>query len=306
MTALKNSQPEAAPEAPPEVTQEMIDLYDEYTHLTLDRRRFFDHLTRVAGGTAAACTLLPLLENNYAQAAMVAPDDRRVATHTVTFPGASGELTGYLARPTDVSPTERLPAVLVIHENRGLNPHIEDVTRRIALEGFIALGVDFLSPSGGTPADEDQAREMIGALDSATTIQNAVAAVDYLANHPETTGKVGAVGFCWGGAMANQVAVNSDAVSATVAYYGRQPAADQVAKIKAPMLMHYAGLDERINAGIPDFKSALDASGVDYEMFTYEGANHAFNNDTNAARYDQKAADLAWGRTIGFFKENLK
>mgnify|MGYP000681134737 FL=1 len=303
MTAVKTSNLETPK---PKLTQEMIDLYDEYTHLTLDRRRFFDHLTRIAGGTAAAYTLLPLLENNYAQAAMVAPDDRRVATHTVTFPGASGELTGYLARPTDVSPTERLPAVLVIHENRGLNPHIEDVTRRIALEGFIALGVDFLSPSGGTPADEDQAREMIGALDSATTIQNAVAAVDYLANHPETTGKVGAVGFCWGGAMANQVAVNSDAVSATVAYYGRQPAADQVAKIKAPMLMHYAGLDERINAGIPDFKSALDASGVDYEMFTYEGANHAFNNDTNAARYDQKAADLAWGRTIGFFKENLK
>ncbi len=302
MTAVETPKPKITPK----ITQEAIDLYDEYTHLTLDRRRFFDHLTRVAGGTAAACALLPLLQNNYAQAAMVAPDDSRVATSTVTFPGASGELTGYLARPTDVAVTENLPAVLVIHENRGLNPHIEDVTRRIALEGFVALGVDFLSPAGGTPADEDQAREMIRALDSATTIQNAVAAVDYLAKHPATTGKVGTVGFCWGGAMSNQVAVNSDAVSATVAYYGRQPSADQVAEIEAPMLMHYAGLDERINAGIPDFKSALDASGVDYEMFTYEGANHAFNNDTNAARYDQKAADLAWGRTIAFFKEQLQ
>ena len=237
---------------------------------------------------------------------MVAPDDSRVATDTVTFPGASGELTGYMARPTEVPVTQKLPAVLVIHENRGLNPHIEDVTRRIALEGFLVLGVDFLSPQGGTPADEDQARDMIRALDRATTVENAVAAVDYLAGHPASTGKVGAVGFCWGGAMANQVAVNSQAVSATVAYYGSQPSAEQVANIRAPMLLHYAGLDERINAGIPDFKSALEANGVNYEMFTYEGANHAFNNDTNAARYDQKAAEIAWGRTINFFKENLQ
>lgn len=302
MTAAESPKPKATPE----LTQEMIDLYDDYTHLTLDRRRFFDHLARVAGGTAAAYTLLPLLQNNYAEAAVVAPDDSRVATSTVTIPSAGGALTGYLVRPTDVPMTEKLPAVLVIHENRGLNPHIEDVTRRIALEGFVALGVDFLSPAGGTPADEDQAREMIGALDQAETVENAVAAVDYLTSHPATTGKVGTVGFCWGGALSNQVAVNSPAVSATVAYYGRQPAADQVAKIEAPMLLHYAGLDQRINAGIPDFKSALDANGVDYEMFTYEDANHAFNNDTNAARYDQKAADVAWGRTINFFKENLQ
>jgi len=290
--------------ASPQITQEMIDLYDEYTHLTLDRRRFFDHLTRVAGGTAAACALLPILENNYAHAAMVAPDDSRVATETVTFPGAHGELTAYLARPA--GEMGKLPAVLVIHENRGLNPHIEDVTRRMALEGFVALGVDFLSPAGGTPADEDKAREMIGQLDSAQTIENAVAAVNYLAGHPATTGKVGAVGFCWGGAMANQVAVNAPNIAATVAYYGRQPAPEQVAKIKAPMMLHYAGLDERINAGIPDFKSALDASGVSYEMFTYDNANHAFNNDTNAARYDEKAAEVAWNRTVTFFKDRLR
>jgi carboxymethylenebutenolidase len=305
-TAVETPKRKTSREDSPKITQEVIDLYDEYTHLSLDRRRFFDHLTRVAGGSAAACALLPLLENNYAQAAMIAPDDSRVATSTVTFPGASGELTGYMARPTDVSVTEKLPAVLVIHENRGLNPHIEDVTRRIALEGFVALGVDFLSPAGGTPGDEDQARDMIRALDSAQTIQNAVAAVDYLAKHPATTGKVGAVGFCWGGAMANQVAVNSPAVSGTVAYYGRQPSAEQVTTIRAPMLLHYAGLDQRINAGIPEFKSALDANGVNYEMFTYDGANHAFNNDTNAARYDEKAAEIAWGRTMNFFKETLQ
>jgi len=305
-TPKRRTPPKSTPKTTAKITQEVIDLYDDYTHLTLDRRRFFDHLTRVAGGSAAACALLPLLENNYAQAAMIAPDDSRVATSSVTFPGASGELSGYMARPADVAVTEKLPAVLVIHENRGLNPHIEDVTRRIALEGFVALGVDFLSPAGGTPDDEDQARDMIRALDSTQTIQNAVAAVDYLANHPATTGKVGAVGFCWGGAMANQVAVNSPAVSGTVAYYGRQPSADQVASIHAPMLLHYAGLDERINAGIADFKSALEANGVNYEMFTYDGANHAFNNDTNAARYDQKSAEIAWGRTMNFFKETLQ
>ena len=302
--SFQEESPDTSRQAAPAVTQAMIDLYDEYTHLTLDRRRFFDHLTKVAGGTAAAYALLPILENNYAEAAMVAPDDSRLATETIGFPGATGELKGYLARPA--SAAGKLPAVLVIHENRGLNPHIEDVTRRIALEGFVALGVDFLSPSGGTPDDEDKAREMIGQLDGGQTIQNAVAAVDYLAGRDDTTGKVGSVGFCWGGALSNQVAVNASAISATVAYYGRQPSADQVAKIKAPMLLHYAGLDQRINAGIPDFKAALDANGVSYEMFTYDDVNHAFNNDTNAARYDQKAAEIAWGRTIAFFKDKLK
>jgi carboxymethylenebutenolidase len=288
----------------PKITQEMIALYDDYTHLTLDRRRFFDHLTRVAGGTAAAYALLPLLDSNYAQAAMVAPDDARLTVEKITFPGATGEMTGYLARPAGA--TGKLPAVLVIHENRGLNPHIEDVTRRFAVEGFVALGVDFLSPSGGTPPDEDKARDMIGALDNGQTIQHAVAAVDYLAHRPDTNGKVGSVGFCWGGALSNQVAVNAPAISATVAYYGRQPDAAQVAKIKAPMMLHYAGLDERINAGIPDFEGALKSSGVNYEVFVYDNVNHAFNNDTNAARYDQKAAEVAWNRTVTFFKDKLK
>jgi carboxymethylenebutenolidase len=283
--------------------QEIIRLYDDYTHERIGRRAFMDRLGVLAGGTAAASALLPLLRNNYAQAAVVAPDDARVTTEEVTFPGADGAVTGYLARPADASGA--LPAVVVIHENRGRNPHIEDVARRVALEGFIALAPDFLSPLGGTPADEDQAREMIGQLDGARTTQNAVAAVAYLESREDSTGKVGVIGFCWGGALANQVAVNSADVAAVVPFYGRQPSAEEAAKIKAPLLLHYAGLDERINAGIPDYEQALKDAGVDYQVHVYEGANHAFNNDTNEARYDQDAATLAWSRTIEFLKQHL-
>lgn len=206
-------------------------------------------------------------------------------------------------RPADAAGP--LPGVVVIHENRGLNPHIEDVARRVALEGFVALAPDFLSPAGGTPADEDQAREMIGALDGAQTVQNAVDAVAYLQGRDDTTDQVGVMGFCWGGAMANQVAVHSPVVAAAVPYYGRQPAAEDVAKIEAPLLLQYAGLDDRINAGIADYEAALKANEVDYTIYIYEGANHAFNNDTNEARYDQAAAELAWTRTIEFLKEQL-
>jgi carboxymethylenebutenolidase len=264
---------------------------------------FIDRLAMLAGGTAAASALLPLLENNYAKAAIVAPDDPRLATEQIGFPGASGEIRGYLARPADAG--GKLPAVLVIHENRGLNPHIEDVTRRVAVEGFVALAPDFLSPQGGTPENEDQAREMISQLDPAQTAQNAVAAVAFLKGHEASTGKVGAVGFCWGGGVANQVAVHSPDVAAAVPYYGRQPASADVGRIKAAMLLQYAGIDERINAGIPDYEKALEAAGVDYTIHVYEGANHAFNNDTNAARYDKAAADLAWSRTIEFLKGAL-
>jgi len=288
---------------PVKITHEMIRLYDEYTHLTLDRRGFLDKLIKAAGSTAAAAAILPLIENNYAQAAMIAPDDPSLKIEKITFPGASGDMMGYLAMPADAS--GRLPAVLVIHENRGLNPHIEDVTRRVAAEGFLALGVDFLSPSGGTPADEDVARDMIGKLDAGQTVENAVAAVSFLKSRPASNGKVGAVGFCWGGEFVNQVAVHSADIVAAVPFYGVVPDAADVPKIKAKVLAHYAGLDQRINAGIPAFEAALKAAGVDYRMHVYEGANHAFNNDTNAARYDKEAADLAWSRTIAFFKENL-
>ena len=288
---------------PVKITHEMIRLYDEYTHLTLDRRGFLNRLIKVAGSTAAAAAILPLIENNYAQAAMIAPDDPSLKIEKITFPGASGDMMGYLAMPADAS--GKLPAVLVIHENRGLNPHIEDVTRRVAAEGFLALGVDFLSPSGGTPADEDVARDMIGKLDAGQTVENAVAAVSFLKSHPASNGKVGAVGFCWGGGLVNRLATADPALGAAVAYYGRVPDAADVAGIKAKMLLHYAGLDQRINAGIPAFEAALKEAGTDYRIFIYEGANHAFNNDTNAARYNKEAADLAWSRTIAFLKETL-
>lgn len=288
----------------PEISQEMIRLYDEYTHLTLDRRGFMEKLTRLAGSGAAAAALVPILSNDYAKAAMVAEDDTRLTVEEVTYPGAAGvTMSGYLARPTDASGP--LPSVIVVHENRGLNPHIQDVTRRMALEGFLALGPDFLSPAGGTPDDEDQGREMIRALDRDATVANAVASVDWLKNHPGSNGKVGAIGFCWGGAVVNQLAVNSVDLVAAAPYYGSQPDAGDVGKIKARMMLHYAGLDDRINAGIAAYEEALKAAGVEHEIFVYDGVNHAFNNDTNSARYDRAAADLVWSRTVAFLKEAL-
>ncbi len=285
------------------ITQEMIRLYDEYTHLTLDRRGFMAKLTRVAGSSAAAVAIVPLLEASKARAAIVAPDDPAVETSTVEFTGETGNLSGYLARPAGED--GRLPAVLVIHENRGLNPHIQDVARRLAKEGFLALAVDFLSPAGGTPEDEDRAREMIGQLDGMQTLQNAVAAVEFLSTHPAGNGNVGAVGFCWGGGLVNQLATASENLDAGVAYYGRTPDSAAVPNIRARMMLHYAGLDDRINAGWPEYETALKAAGVDYQAFVYEGVNHAFNNDTSAARYDKAAADLAWGRTTAFLEEAL-
>jgi carboxymethylenebutenolidase len=283
--------------------QEIIDLYDDYTHSRLDRRVFMERLAALAGGTAAAAALLPILRNSYAKAAIVPEDDPAVQTERVTFEGASGEVQGYLARPTSAS--GELPGVVVIHENRGLNPHTEDVARRMAFEGFVALAPDFLSPQGGTPGDEDQAREAIGQLDPQQTVQNALAAMEFLKSHEATTGQVGVIGFCWGGGLANQVAVTSPDVAAVVPFYGRQPANEDVAKIQAPVLLHYAGIDERINAGIPAYEQALQEAGVDYTIHMYEGANHAFLNDTNEARYDQAAAELAWSRTVDFLKEHL-
>jgi carboxymethylenebutenolidase len=285
------------------ISQEMIRLYDEYTHLTLDRRDFMNKLAKLTGSAAAATAIVPLLEANQARAALVPEDDARLKTETVTYPGASGEMQGYLALSAEA--TGKRPAVIVIHENRGLNPHIKDVVRRFALEGFLALGPDFLSPSGGTPADEDQARDMIGNLDQAQIVANAVSTVDYLRQHPSSNGKVGAVGFCWGGGLINQLAVNSPDLAAGVAYYGRVPADADVAKIKAKMLLHYAGLDERINEGIEGYRKALEAAKVDHRIFVYEGVNHAFNNDTSEARYNKAAADLAWSRTVEFLKGTL-
>tara|TARA_R110002020_G_scaffold278506_6_gene493958 strand:+ start:10821 stop:11711 length:891 start_codon:yes stop_codon:yes gene_type:complete len=291
------------PSTSPAITQAMIKAYDDYTHLTLDRRGFMDRLTRLAGSGAAAAAIAPLLAANSARAAMVPADDARLVASQVSFPGADWDMTGYLAMPAENSGP--LPAVLVIHENRGLNEHIRDVARRLALEGFAALAVDFLSPLGGTPDDEDKAREMIGQLEAAETTANAAAARAWLAGHDRTSGKVGAVGFCWGGGLVNQLAVNDPELGAGVAYYGRQAAAGDVASIRAPLMLHYAGLDERINSGIDAYRAALEAGGKRFEIHVYDGVNHAFNNDTSAARYDKAAAELAWSRTIGFFKDKL-
>lgn len=287
----------------PAINQEIIALYDEYTHAPLPRRVFMKRLSAITGSTVAASALLPLLENNYAQAAVLAPDDARIATQNVSFPGPGGAINAYLAAPKGVS--GKLPALIVIHENRGLNPHTQDTVRRFALAGYLALGVDYLSAQGGTPADEDKARELIGKLDAATTGAISQAALKYLKSHPQSTGKVGAVGFCWGGAAVNQIAVLAPDLDAGVAYYGMQAKAEDVARIKAPLQLHYAGLDERINAGIPAYEAALKAAGKTYEIHLYDGVNHAFNNDTNAARYNEAAAKLAWQRTLDFLKRNL-
>ena len=287
----------------PAISQAMIDAYDEYTHLTLDRRRFMEQLTRLAGSGAAAAAIAPLLAANSAQAAIVADNDPRVKAQDITYPGSSGEMKGYLVKPADQS--GKLGTVIVIHENRGLNPHIKDIARRVALEGFVALAPDFLSPLGGTPTDEDKARDMFTKLDASQVTADGVATIAYLKGEKDGNGKVGAVGFCWGGGTVNTLAVNAPDLAAGVAYYGMQPKAEDAAKIKAALLLHYAGLDERIDAGIDAYKKALDAAHVEYTVYVYDGVNHAFNNDTSAARYDKKAADLAWGRTIAFLKEKL-
>lgn len=287
----------------PQITQAMIDAYDEYTHLTLDRRSFMERLTALAGSGVAAAAIAPLLAANSASAEMIAASDERLSAKDVVYGGSSGEMKGYLVRPKAV--TGPLGSVIVIHENRGLNPHIRDVARRMALEGFIALAPDFLSPSGGTPDNEDQAREMIGKLDPAATVANAQESLQFLAGLDGANGKVGAIGFCWGGGLVNRFATKSRELKAGVAYYGAQPPAEDVPNIQAALMLHYAGLDERINAGIEAYRKALEANGKDVEIHIYDGVNHAFNNDTSAARYDKAAADLAWQRTVAFLKKNL-
>jgi carboxymethylenebutenolidase len=277
--------------------QKFITLFDRFTHGGMSRRDFLDRLAIMAGSSAAASAILPILENNYAEAAVVPENNPRLA---ITEGDVAG-VKGYLAVPKDAS--GKLPAVIVIHENRGLNPHIKDVVRRIALEGFVAFGPDYLAGQGGTPADEDRARDMIGTLTPADTAAISKSALAALKSHPQANGKAGAVGFCWGGGQVNALAVNASDLAAGVAYYGSQPKATDVSRITAPLLLHYAALDERINAGIKDFEAALKANNKTYELHMYEGANHAFNNDTNAARYNKEAADLAWSHTVAFLRK---
>jgi carboxymethylenebutenolidase len=279
----------------------IISLYDEYTHKPLPRADFLRRLAILTGSTAAATAVLPMLENNYAFA-QTRESDEDLVTERVTWAVAGGEMKGYLARP---SKPGKYPAVVVIHENRGLNPHIEDVVRRAAKAGYIALGPDALSLLGGTPENADEARGMFAKLDASQNTANFVAAVPYLQQRVDCSGKVGCVGFCWGGAMANQMAVHAPNLKAAVAFYGRQAAVEDVPKIKAALQLHYAETDERINAGISAYEEALKTAGVNYELFMYKGVDHAFHNDTSAARYNEAAAKLAWERTLQFFGKHL-
>ena len=288
------------------VTQAMIDLYDRFTHTGLDRRDLMAGLAKLAGSTAAAAAILPLIEASPAAASIIAADDKRVITETVKWTGGTvHHLSGYLVRPA-TSDKLTLGAVMLIHENRGLNEHIRDIARRLAIEGFVVLAPDFLSPDGGTPVDEDRARTMIGALGRDATVADGVATLEYLAALKGANARVGAVGFCWGGGMVNAVACAASArLRAGVAYYGPQPPAALVPAMKARMLLHYGALDERIDAGIPAYEAALKAAKVKYEAFIYPGANHAFNNDTSAERYNKAAAELAWSRTVAMLHETL-
>jgi carboxymethylenebutenolidase len=283
--------------------QTIMDLYEKYTHDLLDRREFLKKLGIFLGSAAAANALLPLLETNYARAEVVSKDDPRLKTDYINYPGATGEIRAYFARPKREA---KLPGVIVAHENIGLVPHIEDVIRRVALEGFLAIGPDALSPVGGTPKDSEEAKKLLKKLDSQSTVNDYIAAVKYLQYHPESTGKVGIIGFCWGGGVANQVAVKTPDLTVAVPFYGRQPEPKDVPKIKASLLLHYGGLDKRINEGIPAFEAALKQASVDYRMYMYEGAKHAFFNDDKADRYHKEAAQLSWKRTAAFLTEKLK
>jgi len=282
--------------------QRIISLYDRFTHGGMSRRNFLDQLAALAGSATAAAALLPVLQNNYAQAAIVADDDARLAIDHISYDSPKGKISGYLVRPKAKG---KRPGTIVIHENRGLNPHIQDVARRLALEGFLAFAPDLLSISGGTPADEDRARDLHTKTDPKDMTAAAAAAVPFMLSYAESDGNVGVVGFCFGGGVVNRLAAERPDLKAAVAYYGLQLPAEQVPAIRAPLLLHYAGLDERINAGIAAYEAALKANGKRYTIYIYPGVNHAFNNDTGGARYNKEAADLAWGRTVAFFKEQL-
>lgn len=280
----------------------IVQLYDAYTHGGISRRDFLDRLAGLAGSAVAAQAILPVLQNDYTADPRVAESDPRLAAGTVAVPGVE-KLQGYLVRPAK---GKSWPGVLVVHENRGLNPHIKDITRRLALEGFLALGLDYLSPLGGTPADEDAGRRLMAQVTPEAALACGRAALAFLRGHAEGSGRAAAVGFCWGGAAVNALAAQDPLLAAGVAYYGMPPRTEAVAAIRAPLLLHYAGLDDRINAVVPAFEAALKAAGKVYELHHYPGVHHAFNNDTNAARHDEAAATLAWGRTVAFLRRHLK
>jgi carboxymethylenebutenolidase len=282
--------------------QRIINLFDEYTHKPLSRKEFMERLVKLTGGAALAVAALAVLDPGYVEAATIPEDDKDLAIENVSWPSGEIAMKGYLARP---KAKKKRGAVIVIHENRGLTPHIKDVTRRVAKAGYLALGVDALSQFGGTPTNEDEGRTLIGKLDPQQNLTNYLAALTYLRQRKDSNGRTGCVGFCWGGALANQLAVHDPQLNAAVAYYGSQPKPEEVTNISSAVMLHYGGLDERVNAGIPAYETALKAAGIKYELYVYEGAQHAFNNDSSPARYNPEAAKLAWERTLRFFGEKL-
>jgi len=285
--------------------QELLVLFDAYVHGTLSRRGFLDQAQRYAKAGVTAAGLLAALSPNFAAGQQIKPDDARVKTETVSVPSpqGSGSIKGYLARPASAG-TAKLPAILVIHENRGLNPHIEDITRRLALDGFMAFAPDALTPLGGYPGDEDKAREAFGRLEQPKTLQDFVASAAWLKARADGTGKMGAVGFCWGGGMVHNLAIRLPDLTAGVPFYGNVPAVSEAAKVKTPLLVHLAGIDDRINAPWPAYEAALKAAGVRVTTHQYANTQHGFNNDTTP-RFDAPAAKLSWDRTLAFFKANL-
>lgn len=279
----------------------IINLYDEYTHKPLSRHEFLRRLAILAGGTAAAMTILPLIEVNSAHAAITNSND--LFTETISYEGVSGTMKAYVARPAE---KKEYPTIIIIHENRGLNAHIEDVTRRAAKQGFLAIAPNALAPLGGTPENADEARTKFQLLKPEDNLQNFIKAFDYIKTRSDSNGATGCAGFCWGGAMANNLAVNVPSLKAAVAFYGRQPNEIDVPKIQAAIQLHYGEMDEGVNKGINAYEEALKKNNKKYELYIYEGAQHAFHNDTAPARYNEAAAKLAWARTIAFFKEYVK
>ncbi|AEE47926.1 dienelactone hydrolase family protein [Haliscomenobacter hydrossis] len=280
--------------------QRIINLYDEYTHKPLTRKAFMQQLVMLTGSTAAAMSLLPMLESDYNTANITTEGE--LFTEYITYPGVQGEMKAYVARPEK---KKKYPAVLVIHENRGLNAHIEDVARRAANAGYLAIAPNALAPLTKPGMTEDEARQLFSTLKAEDNTANFMSCIDYLPAREDWNGKFGCVGFCWGGAMANTLAVKVPALGAAVAFYGRQPDAKDVPNIKAAVQLHYGSLDERVNAGMAAYEEALKANKITYEQYVYEGVNHAFHNDTSEARYNAESAKLAWDRTIAFFKKHI-
>jgi len=287
-----------------DLNQEVYDLFDSYVHSKIDRRKFVNKLSAHAVGGLTVSSILAFLLPKYAEAQQVKPDDKRLRSEYQEYdsPKGAGKMRGLLSRP--VNSSKKIPGIIVVHENRGLNPHIEDVARRAALEGFIAFAPDALFPLGGYPGTDDEGREMQRKRDRDEMLQDFIAAYDYLKNHKECSGNIGVVGFCFGGSISNSMAVNVPDLKAAVPFYGGQPDAADVPKINAPLLLHFAGLDKRVNAGWPAYEAALKQNKKEYTAHIYEEVNHGFHNDTTP-RYDEKSAKLAWARTIDFFKEKL-